>query len=207
MSLPKPIVGALELGFNRVLALDPESLQRAQMFNGKVFALNVHGLPWTFYLLSSLDGFQLSTDYAGPVDTTLRGAPLALFRTAVSDDKSSLYSGEVKIEGDIDLGHRFQKWMRGLDFDFEEELSKHIGDIAAHQLGNVMRDAFSWFRGAGESLMRNASEYVQEETRDVVTRVELDEFYQNTDKVRNDVARLEQRVARLQVKAGVNTRD
>jgi len=197
MTLPAPFVAAIELGFNRLLSLDPESVQRAQPFVGKVFAMCINGLPWTIYLLPSLDGFQVSTDYQGEVDTTLSGSPFALFRTAISDDRSSLYSGDVKIEGDIELGHKFQKWMRSLDLDWEEELSKYFGDIAAHQVGNFLRDAFSWLRSSGETLMRDASEYVQEETRDVITRVELDGFCQDIDKLRNDTERLDLRIERL----------
>ena len=51
--------------------------------------------------------------------------------------------------------------------DFEEELSRVIGDVAAHQVANVARGFLDWGRKAGGSFATNVAEYLQEEGRDL----------------------------------------
>jgi ubiquinone biosynthesis protein UbiJ len=50
---------------------------------------------------------------------------------------------------------------------------------------------------AGRSLAGNVSEYLQEEGRDLPTPTEVDEFLAGVDQLRDDVERLEARLARL----------
>ena len=52
-------------------------------------------------------------------------------------------------------------------------------------------------RRATDSLVTSAAEYLQEEGRDVPVRLEVEEFLREVDRLRDDVERLEARIARL----------
>ncbi|HEY5807796.1 MAG TPA: hypothetical protein VIT67_07495, partial [Povalibacter sp.] len=82
--------------------------------------------------------------------------------------------------------------------DLEEELSRVIGDVAAHQVGNVARSVLAFGRRATDTFSQNIAEYLQEEGRDLPTRVEADEFIAGVDTLRDDVERVAARLSLLE---------
>ena len=80
----------------------------------------------------------------------------------------------------------------------EEELARVLGDVAARQVANIARGFLDWGRKAASSLTTNVVEFLQEEGRDVPTRVEVEEFLEGVDHLRDDADRLEARLARLE---------
>ena len=81
--------------------------------------------------------------------------------------------------------------------DWEEELSRLVGDVAAHRLGSVARGLADWGLKAADTLALDAGEFLTEESRQIPTRYELEEFLDAVDTMRNDVDRLEARLDRL----------
>jgi ubiquinone biosynthesis protein UbiJ len=108
-----------------------------------------------------------------------------------------LFKGAVSIEGDIDLGQRFQDILRHMDIDWEERLSYLVGDVAAHKLGNVARSVFAWGRQTALSLQDNMGEYLKFESNSLPARFEIEQFQHDVDTLRDDVERLEARMQRL----------
>ena len=104
----------------------------------------------------------------------------------------------VRIAGDAEVAQRFRDLLQHAQPDFEEELSRVIGDVAAHQVANVARGLLDWGRKAAGSFADNVAEYLQEEGRDVPARVEVEEFLEGVDRLRDDAERLEARLARLE---------
>ena len=75
-------------------------------------------------------------------------------------------------------------------------LSRYVGDAAAHQIGNAVRDLMSWGRDAAERLSKDLAEYLQYESRDLPPRHEVQDFLNNVDKLRDDAERLAARLQR-----------
>jgi ubiquinone biosynthesis protein UbiJ len=73
-----------------------------------------------------------------------------------------------------------------------------VGDVAAYRLGSLARGFFSAGHRAATTFGRNVSEYLQEESRDVPPRFELDEFAQGVDRLRDDVERAAARLALIE---------
>lgn len=198
MIIPSPFIAMLEVAFNRALALDPDALKKFIALSGKKIGVELRGLDLHIYFLPALDGVQLRGAIDGEPDTLIRGKPGALLHTALTQDRKALFEGEVEILGDIDLGRKFNRILENIDIDWEEPLSQLVGDVAAHQIGNAARSIFGWFGQAVQSLSRDTAEYFQEESRDLPSRYEVEEFNKNVDTVRSDVERMSQRVARLE---------
>lgn len=195
MSLPQFFTASLETALNNYLALDPDIMQRFADFEGRVIAIEILGLNETLYLFPGMDGFMVMTEFDGDADTTLSGTPMALAKLGITDDAAkSLFAGEVIISGDTRLGHQFKKILAQLDIDWEEQLSKLVGDLAAHQLGNAARDFAKWFSRSKSSLQMDLGEYLQEEARLVATKPEIDRFVRGVDELRDAVERLEARI-------------
>jgi ubiquinone biosynthesis protein UbiJ len=65
-------------------------------------------------------------------------------------------------------------------------------------VANIARGFLDWGRRASGSLTTNVVEFLQEEGRDVPTRVEVEEFLEGVDHLRDDIERLEAKLARLE---------
>ena len=196
--VPQAALAMLETAVNGALALDPETVARLGALSGKVVAMELQGTGIVLFMLPGREGIRLMGHYEGEPDTTLSGTPLALLRLGGGQPGEGLFSGDVKIHGDVELGRRMQRILGGLDIDWEEHLSHLTGDVVAHQLGNLARNMMRWGRRAADNLQRDLVDYVQEERRDLPSRPELDEFLAAVDTLRSDVDRLAARLDRLQ---------
>ncbi|MFW2372249.1 MAG: ubiquinone biosynthesis accessory factor UbiJ [Gammaproteobacteria bacterium] len=198
MSLPEILLASIETTINRYLALDPEKMAQFASLEGKVIAIDIKGLNESLFLYPGVDGIMVMGDFDGEADTTLSGTPLALARLGLSEDAAPvLFSGEVKIEGDSRLGHQFKRLLSEVNIDWEEQLSKYLGDVLAHQLGNAARSCSAWFNRSKQSLALDLGEYLQEESRMVVTKAELDRFVSQVDQLREAADRLDARIHKL----------
>lgn len=196
-TLNSAVFAGLETALNKTLALDPDTLQRLQTLSGKVIAMELRGLELTLYMLPDAEGIQLMSHFDNTPDTTLSGAPFALLRMANSKPGEGLFTGDVEIRGDVELGQRFQRILNGLDIDWEEHLSHLSGDIVAHQTGSLIRELKAWGTQAADSLNLDITEYLQQETHALPTKTEVEDFLTEVDDLRMSADRLQARVHRL----------
>ncbi len=202
------LTAAMQSAVNQFLELDQNAKSQLQSLAGKVLAIEFSDLLLKLYFIPTHNELQIFSQYDGKVDTCLRGTSVRLLAMGGSARPGdSLFKGSVSIEGDIDLGQRFQDILRNVDIDWEERLSYVVGDVAAHKLGNVARDVISWGRQAALSLQDNIGEYLKFESNTVPARFEIEQFQLDVDTLRDDVERLEARIQRMtsaasRVKAG-----
>ncbi|PCJ89320.1 MAG: hypothetical protein COA54_00895 [Thiotrichaceae bacterium] len=190
-----------ETVINRYLALDPEMLGKLKAFDGKVIKIELTVINKTIYMLPAETGIQILTEFEGDVDTVLRGTPLSLFKMGLASNAASLLlKGEVEISGDTRLGHQFKNIFNQMDIDWSEPLAEIVGDGLAFQLQQTGRKLTGWSQHTVSSFSNSVSEYLQEESRDVVTETELNIFNDAVDQLRNDVDRLQQKIQSLSAK-------
>jgi ubiquinone biosynthesis protein UbiJ len=130
-----------------------------------------------------------------PADAIIEGTPFALARLALGDPVQSIRAGGAQVSGDAEIAQGFQKLFAAAQPDFEEELSRLTGDVAAHHLANLARGALDFGRRARDTFAQNVAEYLTEEGRDVPARTEVDEFLENVDRLREAADRLDARIA------------
>jgi len=191
----------LETAINRYLALDPDALEKLAAFKGRVIKIEIISTDKILYLFPDEHGIAITTEHEAEVDTTLRGTPLSLFKMGlVKNTASMLLKGEVEISGDTRLGHQFKNILSQLDIDWAEPLAEIIGDSLAYQLVHSGKKFGQWGKATMNSLATSLSEYLQEESRDVVTETELQIYNDAVDTLRNDVDRLQAKINSLKVK-------
>lgn len=192
----------LESLLNRNIAASSAARALCRRLDTKVMALHVEGMPLSIYFKSNGEQMSLDTQHEGTPNATLSGTPLSLLRMAGPAPEAALRTGSVHIHGDAEIAQTFSELLKQARPDLEEELSRVIGDVAAHQVGNVARSALGFARRAADTFAQNVSEYLQEEGRDAPSRTEADEFITGVDKLRDDVDRLEARLSLLERKRG-----
>jgi len=197
MSTPALLSAALESALDLYLRQDPDALRQCATLQDKVIAVNLTGTDFTLYFLPDAEGVKVLTFYEGEPDTFLRGTPAGFARLAIEAREDALFHGAVEISGDTETGQHFQDILAGVDWDWEEQLSKLTGDTVAHQVGELVRKGRKWLGGTSETLQQDLSEYLQEESRLLPTRIELNEFLDDVDQLRSDTDRLSARVERL----------
>ena len=109
----------------------------------------------------------------------------------------SIFSGEIKIEGDTNTGKQFQDLFKKLDIDLESLLAQYTGDDLANRISRFFRSGQEWGKDTIETFKLNTSEFLQEETRDLPAKPEIDIFYQHVDGLRSAGDRLQARIERL----------
>jgi ubiquinone biosynthesis protein UbiJ len=206
MSLSAELAAAatevLEQSINAALRLDPDGGAALGRFSGKVIAIELQGSPLHFYCLPAAGSLLLLTQYSGEPDTTLSGRPLALMKLVAGDSRRVLFEGEVKIQGDVELGQQFKQVLDRLHIDWEEALSRITGDVVAHKAAHLLREIGSWWSNTRERVAANGAEYLQQEMWVLPTRAEVESFYQGVETLRDDVARLAAKLQQLQNNLG-----
>ena len=101
------------------------------------------------------------------------------------------------VRGDTPLADELRFLARHLRWDAEEELSRIVGDVAAQRLASGLHALVRWQRDAAERLTETAADYASDERRALVRRPELQQLADDLARLREALAALEQRIARL----------
>jgi ubiquinone biosynthesis protein UbiJ len=101
------------------------------------------------------------------------------------------------VEGDTEFAAAISHLASNLRWDVEEDLSKVVGDVAAHRMADAGRAAAAWPGHAARSAGANVAEYLTEEAKILVTPLQAEQFLREVDELRDAVERLEKRIERL----------
>lgn len=199
MNLPVALCAALETALNAYLGQDAETAATLERIDGRLVAVHLEGLDLEFVLAPETSRLRVYGGLDDAPDAVIRATPLALLRVALAEQPAAaLAGGDVRIEGDVEVGERLWGVLRAVEFDWEELMSRYIGDPLAHTLGANARDLGARLRRNFSHALDDLGEYVTEEARLSPARPELDDFLDAVDRLREDIDRLEARLARLE---------
>lgn len=187
-------LAALETALNRALPLAPLGGEELAPFAGQVFALHCTAPQLDVYLHPAPGRVRLAAAHDGEVTASLRGRAADFAELArASDPAAALINGALELHGDSAPLIALQKTLSVLELDWEAPLVDALGDVAGHQLAQLLRHAFTWGRQASASLRRQLEEFIHEEAQLAPPPLALEDFYR-------DVRELEQRVERLRAR-------
>ena len=193
-ALLRPIAEVL----NRNIAETTPARELATELDGKTVAIRVRDTALAMYFVFDQDVVTLATEFDADPDVAITGSLVTLARMAGGAGAQAIRDGDIDLTGDAATAQRFQTLLDHAKPDVEEELSRVIGDVAAHQLAEIARGVGNWARGARSTMGDNIREYLQEERRDLPTRYEVEQFSQRVGELRDDVERIAARLKRLE---------
>lgn len=82
----------------------------------------------------------------------------------------------LRIEGNVMLASALGEVARALHWDVEEDLSRVVGDVAAHRVGRAMRDARERVANAGSRLHELVGDHLASDRGVLASRADMDEF-------------------------------
>ncbi len=196
MSVREFALQAMETVLNALIERDPEARTRLAAWHGRVIAIALRGTGLTLYFVPDAAGrLQLLGRYEGEPDALIEGSPLDLMRASDKrEGLAQLFAGHVRLHGDTELAHRFSEVLGGLEIDWEEQLSRYVGVVAAHELARIGREVSDEGRRLGGLFARNLSEYLTEEVRLLPHPFETEAWIRQVEDTRDDVERLAARI-------------
>jgi ubiquinone biosynthesis protein UbiJ len=182
---------------NRLLRATPVAMQRLARFAGRTASFRIGPLPVAFTVQTTGEILPAAEDAAR--DLEVRLSPFLLPRLAARDETAYR---EVEMTGDAEFAGEIAFIARNLRWDVEEDLSKLVGDAAAHRALSTARAAAAWGVDASERLAAGAAEYWTEEDPLIASRVKVEGFLQGVSELRDALERLDKRISRLEMGSG-----
>lgn len=193
----KPLAGrALQEALNRLVALDPDTASALAALDGRRIGLALEAPPVALDI--RVDGGRL---HVGPptqepdlgVRATISGV-LSQLPFLRRDGAPPV--GKVRINGDAELARRLQQLAQRFDPDWDRPFDV-LGPVIGPQVAKLLREALRAGRTVAGNVVRDAADYLTEESRDVVGKAELAAFLDDVDDLRDRAERLAARVERL----------
>ena len=187
--LSEPAVGVV----NHLLQGADWARERLAPFAGARLRFEVPPVSSTFTITSDgLLGAGVSTE---PPAATVRVEPLVLFRIAVLRDEPARQL--IRVQGDAELAAAFTGVLANLNWDAEDDLSRVLGDVAAHRAVRAATALYQWQLQMASNLAGSIVEYATEEQPIIAGADALKQFVAEVDAIREDVERVEKRIERL----------
>lgn len=186
--------GLLIRVLNHLLLREPWAMARLAPFSSKVAQISAPPIDFLFSLapdgtLLALDGTEAppSVSVVLPPDALIKG---------LSGDFPAILSA-ARISGSADFAEALSFVFKNLRWDVEADLSAMVGEIPAWRAMRAIRQGLSWQRKTQLNLLANLKEYLVEESQQVLSEQEILEFSVSVSELRDDLARLEKRLAKL----------
>jgi ubiquinone biosynthesis protein UbiJ len=194
------LTATIEHVLNRGLPRSPRAQQLCAELAGRSVAVDVREIA-RLLVESTGSSLRITRGDAG-ADAEIVGGPFGLLALGGASPEAVIQRGDVHIRGDADLAQKFRELMLLLRPDLEEELALVVSDVPAHQVGRLARMAFGWTHKAATTTVQNLAEYLGHERHHLVPKHEGEQFLQGVDALREDVDRLDARLAILSQRRG-----
>jgi ubiquinone biosynthesis accessory factor UbiJ len=187
------LLGAAEIGGNHLLGMDHNALQHCSELQGHIFAINFTDVEKTLYCHPGSWGMRISLQAPAKEPSALiRGRVMALVNLSLNKDKLSTSIQErIEISGNAAVAQKFQKILTELDIDWEQQLSRLVGDAMAFRIFQGINKTRKWVNDNFHSAALSGRKYLQEENRHMPSKPEFDQFKSDVTNLRHGVERME----------------
>ena len=191
--LPLSPVQPVLHGLNHLLGQAGWARDRLQAYAGRHARLGLG--PVVLNLAITAEGTFATAAEEGEADVTIAlpaDAPLRMVRGGVAEVMKG-----AQVTGGADLAEALGYVLRNLRWDAEEDLSRFVGDIAAHRLVKGAERFVAWQKDAAQRLGENLAEYLRYENPQLVKQEDFAAFSSDVAALRAQMDALEKRLAKL----------
>lgn len=193
--LSQLVLAAVERGVNPLLGTDSVTLQRLSGLSGKVIEVRATSPSFSLYLIPHAEGIQLAQHWEAEPACVLTASASQLLQLALSDTKTSiLHQDGVQIEGNSGVLLELAEILQDLQLDWPYLLQQWVGPLAAGILTSAAHSSTEWTRQSAKSLQANLADFLAEESRLLVGNNEAQLCFEQLDKTKLQLDKLEARV-------------
>ena len=190
MSAPFPHPAARAL--NHVLRSTPVAMERLSKYAGRTAVFHLGPVTLAFTIQTT--GEVTAAMPGAARDLEVRISPFLLPRLAAHEEAAFR---EIEMQGDMELAQEISMLARNLTWDAEEDLSKVVGDIAAHRVVASAKAFLGWGRDAAQRATQGAAEYWTEESPLIASRVKVGGLVKDVADLGDGLERLAKRIEKL----------
>ena len=193
------IASAASRALNELLRSDDNAMEKLQQLDGRTVAICLRDTDLIAFVAPHADGIELLRSYEGDADVRVTGRTADFIAYARASKRGdSIGAGRIEISGDLSTAQCVQALLSELAVDWEEILSRFIGDVGAHQAGRFFRALNKWRTTAGARFEEDIVAYLQIEARMLPTRRDTERSAHAVFTLADDVDRLEARIRRFE---------
>ena len=185
--------------FNHVLSDYPAARQRLQAHDGKVISARIGPVAMRMRVTEAGEMEPIGDSGAAPASIdadVLFSVPLVLLPRFAAGDPAAFQ--QIVFTGDSELAATLSDIARNIEWDVETDLSRIVGDAAAHRIVNGAYLVHAWRKDAAQRLTANLAEYLTEERQAFVTAGAIENLAQQNEALRDAIARLGARLAAME---------
>ncbi|QIE97806.1 SCP2 domain-containing protein [Pantoea stewartii] len=201
MTLTPVITAGIETALNRILYRDRGLKSARQRLAGKVLMLRLSELSWPLVLVFSEKQLDVLSDWQDSSDCTvitqLKSLPKLRDRQQLT---TLIRSGELQVEGDLQVVQQFSALMDLAELDPAEYLAPWIGDIAAQGISQGAQRAFRLFKAETQRRQDYLGQALTEEWRVAPGALEFAWFAEEVSAMERSLEALNARLAQLEAK-------
>ncbi|MBX9676791.1 MAG: SCP2 sterol-binding domain-containing protein [Methylotenera sp.] len=161
-------------------------------FSGRILQFNFSLLKANLIILE--DGSLSLAAETAKADAIIHVPPSLAMRLIAQDESAKM---QIKIDGDTHLATEFSKVLQQMRWDYEEDLSHLVGDIAANKLVTGGKKIAQETKKQSINLAEMLSEYWQEEKPTIAKKWQVEKFVQEVDSLKSDMARFEKKLKKF----------
>jgi len=201
MTLTPLLTAGLETALNQILYRDRGLKAARQRLNGKSLAIALTELKQPITFIFSERQVDVVGDWADQPDCTVTTRLATLPKLRDRQQLTSLIrSGELVVEGDLQLVQQFSALLDLAELDPAEYLAPWIGDIAAQGISQFARRGFQAIHRDVKRKQSYLAQTLTEEWRVAPGNLELAWFAEEVDALSASLAELEARLGKLEAK-------
>lgn len=201
MTLTPLMTAGLETALNRILYRDRSLKAARQRLAGKVLTLRLQELSQPLVLVFSEQQLDVLGEWHDKSDCIVKMRLATLPRLRDRQQLTGLIrSGELDVEGDLQVVQQFSALMDLAELDPAEYLAPWVGDIAAQSISQAAQRALRFLRSDIQRKQDYLGQALTEEWRVAPGALELAWFCEEVDAMDRSLDALATRLAQLEAK-------
>lgn len=178
---------------NHLLRQNPWAIERLRHFAGRTVELGLNPVKACFVI-------EENGEFSPAVPDTIADAGITLTPLAALNlmARREVGASQIHLDGDTELAIEVAKVLQLLQWEYEEDLSRLIGDVPAHEMVRYGKQALAEGRRQAQNLARMFAEYWLEERPLIARKRDLERFTMEVGKLRDDAERLAKNMEKLE---------
>uniref|UniRef100_UPI003F583170 ubiquinone biosynthesis accessory factor UbiJ n=1 Tax=Neisseria leonii TaxID=2995413 RepID=UPI003F583170 len=176
---------------NHIIRQNPETQAALAGYNG--IGVRILAAGFRIHGRFDADGFLQPSDREADTELTFHNG---MWQKMLAGQTPGV--GDFSIRGDTALGFALLQHMGSLRYHARDDLNRLFGGTAAEHIGQHAGQAAQALKKIGLSLLEQGADFAREPESPVITRAEFDRWAAEVDRLRDDIARLNARLDRLE---------
>lgn len=193
------LLPALEKIINGALKCDPDALAKISKLKNQTIKIHISDWKITFFMLFDENGIQLHKNCPLKPDTEITSTLSNFLKLASKGaDNIALFQHPIEVIGNTHNLEILRDAFRNLHIDWEDRLAPYLGDVISHQLFSYIDSSKNAAKNTLIKLSEQIKEYILFEAKYFPTKKQVEKFYTDIANLRNDMDRLQAKIALME---------